>query len=373
MRVMFMKGFLKMKKINKCSAVIIGLFLAASNVLFSAATEVLPPPEETQAPIVQPEIPPAPPAVSVIEIIDMRGRTYSFDATKVFRFIDNPQGGEALLQMDEIQLNKEFGKISEIFDVQGSESSISINKKGELVKLTEDVQAILFDRAKTKNDLIAKVKNGDYTPYSLTFNFGPMPKKMGADLKKINALLGEYSTNFNAGEEQRTGNIALGASFINDRVLMPGEEFSFLKVAGPLSKSKGYKNAKIIQDGRFVDGVAGGACQVSTTLFNAVLQSGLKVTSRRNHSLPISYVPRGRDAAVASGLDFRFRNNLPNPIYLQAYVEKNRLTMKIYGNAQDYKEVKIHVKNTGERKYTLTRTINGVNDHFYSSYGVKKK
>lgn len=310
--------------------------------------------------------------ISPIPIVDLRGNIYSFQADQVFKFIDNPAGGEPLLQMDEGKLHREFLEIGKIFNVKGQEASISINEKGELVDLIPEIQPILFDEKKAQEDLIQKVKTGDYTPYDLSFNFGGLPKKTAEDLKKINAVLGQYTTRFNTAEEQRTGNIALGTSFINGKVLMPEEEFSFLNTAGPLSLSRGYKNAKVILDGDFVDGIAGGACQISTTLFNAVLTSGLEVTSRRSHSLAISYVPRGMDAAVANGLDFRFRNNLPNPIYLQGYVVNNQVTFKIYGNVQDYKKVDIAVRNTGERKYILTRTMDGVSDYFYSGYGIRK-
>lgn len=369
-----------MKKWKKNGLVLFALLLAAAACKPVSAVETgsAEQPAQVQESPAAEQIPAEPPKapqtqVGIIPIVDMRGNQYSFDASKVFQFAENPSGGAPLLRMDEVVLEKEFKKIAEIFDIKGRDANISINTKGELVELTKEEQEILFDRKLTKADLIAKVKNGDYSPYYLSFQFGRLPKRTEEKLKKINYVLAEYTTSFNAGEEKRTGNIALGASFINGKVLMPGEEFSFLQTAGPLSTGKGYKNAKIIQNGKFVDGIAGGACQVSTTLFNATLQSGLQITSRRNHSLAISYVPRGRDAAVATGLDFRFKNNLPNPVYLQAYVHKNNITMKVYGSVEDRKDVQISVKNTGERKYTLTRSINGIQDQFHSSYGIKKQ
>lgn len=329
-----------------------------------AAEEVSPP----QGQAVSPER-----SIQAISIVDMRGNRYLFESSKVFRFLPNPSGGEPLLQMNEVELAKEFGKMAEIFDIKGTEASLTINIKGELESLTKEIQPILFDRKKTKEDLIYKVKYQDNTPYEISFSFGEPPKRTEENMRTINSILGEYTTAFNVKEEQRTGNIALGASFIDKKILMPGEEFSFLETAGPLTKSKGYKNAKVIQDGDFVDGIAGGACQVSTTLFNAVLKSGLSVTSRRSHSLPISYVPRGMDAAVADRLDFKFKNNLPHPIYIQSYVDKGKITMRIYGNVGDYREVKLKVQNTAERKYTLIREINGQKDYFHSSYGIRKK
>lgn len=360
-----------MKKIKIMGLVIGVILLMPTEIL---AQDVSPAAEQTSA-VTAPAISVEQlnQALGVIPIVDMRGNNYSFDAAKIFRFDQNPNGADPLFKMNEVDLEKEFQKMSAIFDVKGTDATLVINQKGELESLTKEVQAILFDRKKTKQDLIYKVKYQDYTPYELSFSFGEPPKKTEENMRAINSILGEYTTAFNVREEQRTGNIALGASFIDKKILMPGEEFSFLKTAGPLSRSKGYKNAKVIQDGDFVDGVAGGACQVSTTLFNAVLKSGLSITSRRNHSLPISYVPRGMDAAVANQLDFKFKNNLPHPIYIQSYVDKGNITMRIYGNVQDYRDVKLTVQNTAERKYTLIRDINGQKDYFHSSYGIRKK
>lgn len=100
----------------------------------------------------------------------------------------------------------------------------------------------------------------------------------------------------------------------------------------------GYKNAPVIVKGELQEGVGGGVCQVSTTLYNSVLYAGLDVVQRRAHSIPSSYVSIGRDAAVAYGsLDFVFRNSHDYPVYIKAFVSGNKVTARIYGDTTKHK------------------------------------
>ncbi|MCQ4699200.1 VanW family protein, partial [Paeniclostridium sordellii] len=102
-----------------------------------------------------------------------------------------------------------------------------------------------------------------------------------------------------------------------DIILMPGEEFSYNKATGPRSKANGYKDAPVIVNGKIQDGSGGGVCQVSTSIYNSVLYSGLEITQVRNHSLPSSYAPMGKDATVAYDyLDLKFKNTYKHPIYI---------------------------------------------------------
>lgn len=149
----------------------------------------------------------------------------------------------------------------------------------------------------------------------------------------ISGLVAKYSTRFDAGQVGRTYNIKVAASALDGLLIAPGEEFSFNRVVGPRSSEAGYKNANVIINNELVEGLGGGVCQVSSTLYNAVLLADLQVTERSNHSLPVGYVPVGRDATVVYGaLDFRFVNNKDYYIYIRSAVEGNTLTIKLYGN-----------------------------------------
>ncbi len=312
--------------------------------------------------------------IGVIRIANGLGQIYDFDATKVFKFLPNPNNGPMLLQMDEVVFYQELTNIQSSLNKKGQNASTSINLKGELVAITPGVQSIEIDEGKARQDLIMKVRNQDFTPYQPAFNYGVAPSRTTEDMQKVNFILNEFSTKFNSNVKGRSENISLAAKSIDGTILMPGEEFSFNQVVGQTTLARGYKHAPVIVDGEFVEGVGGGVCQVSTTLFNATLRSGLTITSRRNHSLPVAYVPKGTDAAVAATLDFKFKNTLNNPIYLQAFVENSKIFFRVYGSKDDSKEIKISVNKLAERKYELKRTINGVlQDSFYSNYREPKK
>lgn len=144
--------------------------------------------------------------------------------------------------------------------------------------------------------------------------------------------LSSYTTYFNVNEKERTENVKLSANFINDVILMPGQEFSYNTTVGERSIERGFKNAKVYSQGQVVEGLGGGICQTSSTLYNAVVKADLEVLERRNHSLPVSYVKLGTDATVVYGTtDFRFKNNQKYPIKITAKISGGSLTVKILG------------------------------------------
>lgn len=156
-------------------------------------------------------------------------------------------------------------------------------------------------------------------------------------------LISEYTTKYDASNINRSGNLKIAADKINGRVLMPGEEFSFNEVVGKRTIEEGYKNAKIYENGQVVDGLAGGICQISSTLYNAVLLANLEVTERRNHSFTSTYVPAGRDATVVYGrADFKFKNTRTYPIKLEANVANGIAEFRIHGIKEETEyEIKI--------------------------------
>jgi len=152
------------------------------------------------------------------------------------------------------------------------------------------------------------------------------------DIKEIKTVLSSYSTRFSTSDVNRTHNIKLACSRIDNRILMPGDEFSMNESLGPRTHENGYKEAPIILKNELVSGTGGGVCQVSSTLYNSVLLAGLKVTERANHSIPLTYISPGRDATITEdSIDFRFINNTDYPICLQADVSGRMLNIKILG------------------------------------------
>ncbi|NLK51071.1 MAG: hypothetical protein GX295_01300 [Syntrophomonadaceae bacterium] len=158
------------------------------------------------------------------------------------------------------------------------------------------------------------------------------PEIISKDLAGINSLLGSFSTRFNPSDIARTNNLKLAVNSLNNTLLLPGAEFSFYDRVGPRTAERGYQKSKIIVNGKAGIGVGGGVCQVTSTLYNVVLQAGLGVTERFPHSRPVGYVPVGQDAAVmGKEADFKFKNTSPHPVYILSEIEKNQIIISLLG------------------------------------------
>lgn len=162
-------------------------------------------------------------------------------------------------------------------------------------------------------------------------------------------LLSTFSTKYAVSNVNRTTNLILAANKINGTVIMPGETFSYNKVVGARTIAAGYKEAPIYVQGEVVDGVGGGICQITTTLYNAVVYANLEVTQRTNHQFVPSYAPASRDATVVYGaIDFQFKNNRNYPIKLVCSVSNGIANFQIFGLKQeDDCEVEINAYQTG--------------------------
>jgi vancomycin resistance protein YoaR len=149
-------------------------------------------------------------------------------------------------------------------------------------------------------------------------------------------LLSSYSTKYATSNTNRTTNLILAAEKINGYVLMPGETFSYNQVVGERTIAAGYKEAAIYVSGEVVDGLGGGICQITSTLYNAVLYANLEIVERSNHQFVPSYVTASRDATVVYGsIDFKFKNNRDYPIKLVCSVSNGIASFQIYGLKTD--------------------------------------
>ncbi|PJZ01172.1 hypothetical protein CPT06_06120 [Bacillus vallismortis] len=145
--------------------------------------------------------------------------------------------------------------------------------------------------------------------------------------------LGHYVTYFNANNKSRSHNISLSARAIDNHVVFPNETFSFNQVVGMRTRDKGYKSAPIIVKGELSEGVGGGICQVSSTLYNAVDRAGLRIVQRYSHTRSVPYVPPGRDATVSwGGPDFLFQNQYNQPILIRAKRRGGSMVVTLYSS-----------------------------------------
>lgn len=159
------------------------------------------------------------------------------------------------------------------------------------------------------------------------------PEGSAEELAAVTDMLGSFTTSYTTSGSARSANVENGARLINGTTLYPGEEFSTYEAVAPFSQANGYYMAGSYMNGKVVDSLGGGICQVSTTLYNTVLLSELDVTERHNHSMIVAYVDPSADAAIAesSGKDFKFVNNTGYPIYIESYVKNKNITVNIYG------------------------------------------
>ncbi|MCH5583930.1 VanW family protein [Shimazuella sp. AN120528] len=158
------------------------------------------------------------------------------------------------------------------------------------------------------------------------------PKLTIKELRKLKRkLLASYTTFYNNSMDNRSHNVELSAKAIDHIVVMPGEIFSFNQTVGRRTIARGYREAKIIVKGEYSEGIGGGICQTSSTLFNSVDQAKLTIIERKSHSRDVPYVPKNKDATVSwGGPDFKFKNLRNSPILIVSEAKKGYVTVQIF-------------------------------------------
>lgn len=261
-----------------------------------------------------------------------------------------------------IDKKEKFDSFEKVFDEL--EQSINIEPVDAQI-IIESAISVIEGKKGRKVDravLSERVKKYLENPDSLSVEVPVLEEdeKIKADyLRQINGIIGEYHTTFNNRILGRNHNIRLAASRIDHVLLHPGEVFSFNEKNGEISVASGYVDAPVIVKGELQEGVGGGVCQVSSTLYNSVLLSDLKIVERRNHSIPSGYVPVGRDATVFGNIiDFKFENDKEYPIYIRSYVQGNTVKVIIYGDVNRHPKVTL----TSTVSEVIPKTIQKIND-----------
>lgn len=219
-------------------------------------------------------------------------------------------------------------------------------------RTTEDVNTT-FKEAVTANVYPALNKDAD----------GSYPYKLST-----------YTTYYDSSNATRTVNINNAVSKLDNIKIPDGSTFSFNQTVGKRTVLAGYQEAKVVEGDEFVDGLGGGICQVSSTIFQAALRANLDITVRACHSLEISYVPLGADATVQwNSQDFQFKNNSGSDLRLSVSASGGTLTCSVYA-AEDISVGKVDIKVSKDGKsYVLTRSVDGeVNYTTYSKYNKPK-
>lgn len=234
----------------------------------------------------------------------------------------NPEPIDEFVDKIEAEVNKS-PKNAEIYISNGN------------IKITPGVNGASLHKDKLKQAIISQI-NGELEQEAIEIEgkLGKVePEITKEKLSAINTPIATSSTSFYTSTANRINNIELSTKAINGTLLMPGESFSFNETVGERTKARGYKAAGVIVNGQIESGLGGGICQVSSTLYHAILHTDLKVDERRNHSLPLAYIGKGLDATVDWGnIDLRFTNTLDKPIYIEGYTKDKRVYFNIYSD-----------------------------------------
>lgn len=193
-----------------------------------------------------------------------------------------------------------------------------------------------LDVTATMKRLQEQLQEGKVETLELVINESAQPTITDKDLVSITSILGSFTTYFDGSNTSRAHNIHLASQKIHQTLIPAGGIFSFNQVVGERTAEAGYDDAPVFMGGRLVPGIGGGICQVSSTLFNTALLSGMDIVERDTHFAPVSYIPVGLDATVAWGyIDFQFKNPYSHPIYVIAEEGAGYVTITILGAKED--------------------------------------
>lgn len=235
---------------------------------------------------------------------------------------------------DDAKLTEYEKKLTEM--VNQSAKNATINVSGGSVSVTDGQDG----RAIEQDKMVALVKEAiNANPEANSVVEVPVevtkPKVTKEMLSKIDGVIGSFTTSYTSSDASRSANVEIATKAVNGTVLMPGETFSYNNTLGERTTDKGYRDGAAYVGNKVVMVTGGGICQVSTTLYRAVLRSGIMPTERHNHSMTTTYSGPSEDATVSWGsLDYQFKNTYDFPIYIQGYTSNKHVTFNVYGNVQ---------------------------------------
>lgn len=241
---------------------------------------------------------------------------------------------------------------------EGGEFVYVPGQQGDEVDIVTSVNA-LYDYVGTDWEM-AVIEDDQFALSSIVTE----PRGSEEELAVVRDLIGTFTTNYKSSGAARAKNVENGAKKVHGTVLYPGDEFSFYEMVNPFTKENGYELAGSYLNGETVESFGGGICQVSTTLYNALLKAELEITQRFNHSMTVAYVDLAADAAIAGTYkDLRFRNNYDFPIYIEGVCKNRNITFNIYGKeTRDPNRVVTYVSqvvsvNDPRTEYTLLESV----------------
>ena len=240
------------------------------------------------------------------------------------------------LKVDEEKLDERVQQIHDVYDKAPENAYAVPNSDNKTVSIHKEKDRIVLDDAGLKQQIHDQLDRGVTEDMEAPVQSREEAAVKEGDLKDIDTVLSYYTTHFDDSNKDRNENIAIAQKRLNHALVPAQKDFSFNGYVGTRTRDKGYKDAPVYFDNKLVPDAGGGVCQVSTTLFNAVLRAGLFIAGRAPHFAPAAYVPVGMDATVAdNSLDFAFTNPFQHPVYIYTVAGANTVTTYILGNHAD--------------------------------------
>ncbi|MCB2292890.1 VanW family protein [Clostridium algoriphilum] len=214
-------------------------------------------------------------------------------------------------------------------------ATIAMGGSGQFT-ITNDISGMQLETDRLKKEIKSKINGVLSEDY--IYITAPIKKSkakiLATDLKTINKRISGFTTNFGRSSEGRATNINLSTKSINGTLLMPGDVFSFNGVVGQRTAARGYRTAGVIIGEKLDKGIGGGVCQVSSTLYNAMLSTSIRSIERIHHTISSGYIAKGQDATVDYGnLDYKFKNTFKYPIYIEGNTSNRNIHFNIYSNS----------------------------------------
>jgi vancomycin resistance protein YoaR len=253
-------------------------------------------------------------------------------ARQLAAILQLPHGGTKALAVGGPGATRYFARLGRGIDKPARDASFRVLASGNVVVVPARPGRIVAAGPTGRHILAAALAPQARTARVVVTYAQPHRSTAQAKAMGITTRVGRYETIY-GGDPNRIHNVQLVARLIDGKLIAPGATFSFNNATGARTADKGFREAPVIINGELTNGLGGGVCQVSTTVFNAAYEAGLKITERTNHALYISHYPQGRDATVNyPDVDLKFVNDTPHWLLLRTYVGSYSLGVELYGS-----------------------------------------
>jgi vancomycin resistance protein YoaR len=276
-------------------------------------------------------------ALSAPVRLTLGGTVYRLPRWRLAQLLELPTGGQLRLRVGGAGADRYFARLEKAVDAPPTDARFVLGASGA-IHVAPSVDGKVLDVPRTAKALLAAALSPtDRRAQIVVATKAPDRTTEEATAMGITGVVSSYTTQF-GGEPNRLHNVAVVAHLVDDKLIAPGETFSFNKTTGERNAQKGLLEAPVIINGELTTGLGGGTCQVSTTVFNAAYEAGLPIVERTNHALYISHYPQGRDATVNyPDVDLKFRNDTGHWLWLRTFESTYSLTVNLYGTPQHRK------------------------------------